>query len=140
MLAHLFLGLSLIGAEWVLYLLLILSVFSVSLIVERALFYREASKGLTEFRANVRKAVSANQTASLVQLAETRIKERHGKTPDLESEMVRALATARRAHPMFWLRSHKTPFFAPASSGKKIFPFSPPSAPMLHLLAFSGQF
>jgi biopolymer transport protein ExbB len=92
MLAHLFLGLSLIGAEWVLYLLLILSVFSVSLIVERALFYREASKGLSEFRANVRKAVSANQTASLVQLAETRIKDRAGRTPDLESEMVRALA------------------------------------------------
>jgi biopolymer transport protein ExbB len=93
MLAHLFLGLSLIGAEWVLYLLLILSVFSVSLIIERALFYREASKGLLEFRANVRKAVSANQTASLVQIAEARIKERHGKTPDLESEMVRALAS-----------------------------------------------
>jgi biopolymer transport protein ExbB len=41
----------------------------------------------------VRKAVTANNTASLVQIAEQRIKDRHGKTPDLESEMVRALAS-----------------------------------------------
>jgi biopolymer transport protein ExbB len=93
MLAHLFLGLSLIGAEWVLYLLLILSIFSVSLIIERALFYREASNGLVEFRANVRKAAASNQMSALVQIAEARIKDRHGKIADLESEMVRALAS-----------------------------------------------
>jgi biopolymer transport protein ExbB len=92
MLAHLFLGLSLIGAEWVLYLLLVLSVFSVTLIVERALFYRDASKGIDAFRAKVRQTAQGGQVGQLAQLSEARLKERTGKAPDLETEMTRALA------------------------------------------------
>jgi biopolymer transport protein ExbB len=91
MLSHLFLGLSLIGAEWVLYLLVLMSLFSVTLIIERALFFREASHGIKEFRTAIRQAT----TSSLGQITQQRLKERSGKAQDMETEMAAALA----AHP-----------------------------------------
>jgi len=43
MLTHLFLKLTLIGAEWVLWVLLVLSLISIALIVERLLFFNRTS-------------------------------------------------------------------------------------------------
>lgn len=100
MLSHLFLGLSLVGAEWVLYLLLILSVFSVSLMIERVLFYSQASKGLDEFRASVRKATAAGRLDTAVQAAQARVKQMSHSARDLESEMTLALLShAKGASP-----------------------------------------
>jgi biopolymer transport protein ExbB len=91
MLSHLFLGLSLVGAEWVLYLLLALSIFSVSLMIERVLFYRQASNGLVEFRAAIRKAAVEGRMDAAMQAAQTRMKGQSDSAPDLESEMTLAL-------------------------------------------------
>src|SRR5690242_3020813 len=83
MLAHIFLGLSLVGAEWVLYFLLILSVISVALIFERARFYRENSKGLAEFRQKIRAAVGGGKWDEALKLAQPR--------QDLESRVAAAV-------------------------------------------------
>lgn len=100
MLSHLFLGLSLVGAEWVLYLLLLLSIFSVSLMVERALFYRQATSGLNRFRAELRKAAADGRLDSAVQTAQSRVQSKNDSAPDLESEMALALLKAGKgAHP-----------------------------------------
>jgi biopolymer transport protein ExbB len=99
MLSHLFLGLSLIGAEWVLYLLLILSVYSITLIVERALFYRDASRGIQAFRAKIRETAASGQLTQLGQIADARLKERKGKSPDLETEMASAMIAHGKASP-----------------------------------------
>jgi biopolymer transport protein ExbB len=99
MLSHLFLGLSLIGAEWVLYLLLILSVYSITLIVERALFYRDASRGIQAFRTKLRETAAAGQLGQLGQIADARLKERKGKSPDLETEMASAMIAHGKASP-----------------------------------------
>jgi biopolymer transport protein ExbB len=82
MLSHLFLGMSLVGAEWVLYLLIALSILSVALIFERAGFYRKASRGLREFRAQVREAGLSGKWEAVAEAARKR-----SGTPDLESEM-----------------------------------------------------
>ncbi len=44
-----FLGLTLIGAEWVLWLLVLLSVISISIILERLLFFMKARHNFTTF-------------------------------------------------------------------------------------------
>lgn len=94
MVSHLFLGMSLIGAEWVLWLLLIISVLSISLIVERALFYRQASQGLVEFRSQIRKAAANGQWDEAARTASARAQGRAMSAVDLES----GLAVAVLAH------------------------------------------
>lgn len=94
MLAKLFLGLSLVGAEWVLYFLLLLSVFSISLIFERLRFYRYASKGISEFRDSIRDAAlhgKASKLESATSLAQSRLKRQASFAPDLETEMALAM-------------------------------------------------
>jgi biopolymer transport protein ExbB len=91
MLSKLFLGMSLMGAEWVLYFLLIVSVLSVSLIFERARFYYLASKGLEEFRKQIRSSTSSGQIKEAVQLAQKRASGQTQAVHDLESEMALAL-------------------------------------------------
>lgn len=91
MLSHLFLGLSLVGAEWVLYLLLILSVFSVSLMIERAVFYSQASQEIATFRAELRQFVMDGKFDAAIQIAQKRIATRQNSALDLETEMSLAL-------------------------------------------------
>jgi biopolymer transport protein ExbB len=98
MLSHLFLGISLIGAEWVLYLLVLLSVLSLTLIFERALFYRAASKGLLIFRQDIRKQIARGETLEAARLATLR-KATGLTTPDLETEMVLAVASHPKKDP-----------------------------------------
>ncbi len=99
MLSHLFLGLSLTGAEWVLYFLIIVSVISVALIFERIRFYRDASRGLSDFRAQVRKAATSGQVTEAVQAAKARLEGTAGRAPDLEAEMALALLSHPKSSP-----------------------------------------
>jgi biopolymer transport protein ExbB len=97
MLSQLFLGVSLIGAEWVLYLLVGLSILSIAVIFERFWFYREANRGIVEFRAKIRAAVSAGRWEEVRQTAEKRLATRPAKAPDLEAEMVDSLVRQKKA-------------------------------------------
>ncbi len=91
MLSKLFLGMSLLGAEWVLYLLLLLSVFSVAIIFERFQFYQRASRGLLEFRKAIRQSTTAGALSHASQLAELRTVQQTQSPRDLEAEMAYAL-------------------------------------------------
>ena len=51
MLTEFLLGVTLIGAEWVLYLLLLMSIISLALIAERVVFYRRAERDRPALRA-----------------------------------------------------------------------------------------
>ncbi|MGK5085818.1 MotA/TolQ/ExbB proton channel family protein [Bdellovibrionota bacterium FG-1] len=90
MLSHLFLGISLVGAEWVLYLLVLLSLLSVTLIIERVRFYRTASRELEGFRQQLRVQATEGNWAAAAKTADARLKQMGG-TPDLETQMAHAL-------------------------------------------------
>ncbi len=90
MLSNLFLSLSLVGAEWVLYLLLLLSVLSIALVIERARFYAGASRGLVEFRASIREAAAKGDLDRAHRTASDRAG-RAARTPDLETAIVHAM-------------------------------------------------
>lgn len=87
MLSQIFLGLSLLGAEWVLYILIVLSVVSVALMIERARFYRSAMEGLQEFRARIRTAATTGKWEEALQAAQAR------RAVDLESGLAAAMLT-----------------------------------------------
>jgi biopolymer transport protein ExbB len=100
MLSQLFLGISLIGAEWVLYLLILISVLSIAIIFERVRFYRQAQRGLADFRARLRTAAAAGQWDEARKLADERARMHAQGAPDLESGLSAALlagAAVRRA-------------------------------------------
>src|SRR4051812_40722708 len=90
MLARLFLGFSLLGAEWVLYLLLVLSVLSVAIIFERILFYRQANQGIREFRDRLRSDATSGDLKNALEAARRRSGP-GGSPTDLESQMAVAL-------------------------------------------------
>ncbi len=92
-------GFSLLGAEWVLYLLVALSIYSVSLLFERSLFYRGALSGIEEFRINVRDAVNSGEWDRALQIARTRNAAQTKEKPDLESAMAAALLAERTGTP-----------------------------------------
>lgn len=94
MLSKLFLNLSLLGAEWVLYFLILLSLLSVTLMVERYRFYSEAFQGLQAFREAIRKAIASGNVNQAVQLATTRQNATKNQAPDLETELSVALLKA----------------------------------------------
>jgi biopolymer transport protein ExbB len=98
MLSHLFLGMSLIGAEWVLYLLVLLSVLSVTLIIERARFYRTASGEIEGFRKQLRETAAAGQWDAAAKLASDRAARTSGN-PDLEAQMAHAILSQGKASP-----------------------------------------
>ncbi|MFN7686021.1 MAG: MotA/TolQ/ExbB proton channel family protein [Oligoflexia bacterium] len=100
MLSQIFLGMSLLGAEWVLYVLVALSVISVSLMIERVRYYRAASRGLEEFRAELRTLVSAGRWDEAFVKAQTRLKQAESTTGarDMETEMVAELMAIKRSN------------------------------------------
>jgi biopolymer transport protein ExbB len=93
MLSQLFLGMSLVGAEWVLYLLIILSTASVAIIIERAKFYREATNGIGEFRNQVRIAAAGGRWDEAAKAAQQRLDARQKMAQDLETEVAYAIIT-----------------------------------------------
>ena len=99
MLGKLFLGFSLLGAEWVLYLLILLSIFSVTLLFERSFFYKAAQKGIEEFRRSLRAAVNSGDYDKALQIAKARSAGQAQEKPDLESAMAVALLSERRGTP-----------------------------------------
>jgi biopolymer transport protein ExbB len=99
MLSKIFLGLSLVGAEWVLYFLLILSVVSVALIFERFRFYRLATRDLEEFRKKIRSSTAQGKILDAAQMAEQRTQKKVSESPDLESEMALALLSHPNSPP-----------------------------------------
>jgi len=98
MLSNLFLGMSLLGSEWVLYLLVGLSILSVSLIIERSRYYRAANRGLPEFRAELKTLVGARRWEEAFVKAQTRLKaaEALSGARDLETEMVVELMAIKK--------------------------------------------
>jgi biopolymer transport protein ExbB/TolQ len=99
MLGKLFLGFSLLGAEWVLYVLILLSIFSVTILFERSFFYKSALKGIEDFRRTLRDAVNAGEWDRALTIAKTRSGGQAKEKPDLESAMAVALLSERRGSP-----------------------------------------
>lgn len=94
MLENVFLGLSLVGAEWVLYLLVILSIVSVTIMVERALFYRNVTHDLQEFRVQLRSAIKNEKWDEALKMAQSRSASASAystASSDFEGPMVAAL-------------------------------------------------
>lgn len=96
MVSELFLRVSLLGAEWVLYLLVLISVGSLALILERWIFYRQATAGLAGFRTSVRAAAQSGDWAQAAKLAEERANAQKGYGPDFETDLTAQLARAAR--------------------------------------------
>lgn len=105
MLSHLFLGMSLLGAEWVLILLVGISLLSITLIFERIFFYHSASSDLRHFRQKIRQATLEGKWDEAIRTAEARMKQQEKSSQDLETEMALLL-----------LRSRKTSETSPRSS------------------------
>lgn len=99
MLGNLFLGFSLLGAEWVLYLLVLLSLFSVSILFERNFFYKAASKGLEDFRKTLRDAVASGEWDRALAIAKARSSGQAKEKPDMEAHMAVALLSERKGTP-----------------------------------------
>ncbi len=99
MLGNLFLGFSLLGAEWVLYVLIFLSIYSVSILFERSLFYRGALRGIDDFRKSLRDAVNSGEWDRALQIAKTRNAAQAQEKPDLEAAMATALLSERKGSP-----------------------------------------
>jgi len=97
MVSHLFLGISLLGAQVVLYLLVFLSIVSLGLIIERLSFYRKASKGLREFRLKIRSDAENDRWEEIRKDTEARMR-KFGKEspPDMDTGLVLSLVPSRR--------------------------------------------
>ncbi len=86
MLSKLFLGISLMGSEWVLYFLVTISLFSMTIIFERTWFYRVSARGITSFRIKIREEILKGNSENALETAKTRVLNQ--LAPDLESEMI----------------------------------------------------
>jgi biopolymer transport protein ExbB/TolQ len=62
-------------------------------------FYRKASKGLKDFRRQIRGAAAEGKLEAAIQLAETRAKQSATRSPDLEAEMTLALLSHSNRKP-----------------------------------------
>lgn len=71
MLSRGLLAFSLLGSEWVLYLLLAISIGSIALIIERWFFFRDASRGAVDFREKVRSQIETGHLDEALALAKT---------------------------------------------------------------------
>lgn len=99
MLSNLFLGMSLLGAEWVLYLLVLISILSIGIIIERFLFYREATHGLSAFRSNLRTAIKAKDWNAATKAAQERLRQKErSRAPDFETALSAAILDHQAAH------------------------------------------
>ncbi len=100
MLSNLFLGFSLVGAEWVLYLLVGISVLSVAIMIERWKYYQVAAKGLDDFRAELRTLVGSGKLDEAFVKAESRRKSQEQfSARDLESGLAATLLQMRGQRP-----------------------------------------
>ncbi len=96
MINQLFLGLSLAGSVWVLYVLLGLSILSISLILERWWFYQKASRGSESFRARIRSAARQRNWQEVRDISKDRLNQGFGLDQDMDSSIVDALLQATK--------------------------------------------
>ena len=87
MLSKVFLGFALVGSEWVLYFLVILSILSIALIVERWLFFRSATKNQNQFRADIRTAVQNSDWSKAQSIARERFQKHLALAPDFDASL-----------------------------------------------------
>ncbi len=73
MISNIFLTLALAGSEWVLYLLILVSVLSVAVMFERSQFYRNSNRSIKEFQDALRKAAHFGEWDKAHQLAKERL-------------------------------------------------------------------
>lgn len=74
------LGMTLLGSEWVLWLLIILSIVSIAIMLERAVFYYKIRIDLAEFTKSLNKFLIKKDWDEIKELCES--------SPSLESQMV----------------------------------------------------
>lgn len=87
---------SLVGSEWVLYLLILLSILSIAVILDRLRFIGSARNGLVEFRNQIRIAAEDGRLDDALKVAESRIKGKLATPPDLESHLAVAILSHKR--------------------------------------------
>jgi biopolymer transport protein ExbB len=78
---------ALLGAEWVLYVLVALSIISVAIMIERARFYRRTTQDLAAFREAVRGQVGGAQFDKALENAEARLRARGPQMADFETPL-----------------------------------------------------
>jgi len=83
------------GAEWVLYVLMFLSLISVALIFQKAFFFRAANRDLAVFRNKIRKHVDQGEWDQAHKLALNRMAENKDTAPDFESALIQDLLAAK---------------------------------------------
>jgi biopolymer transport protein ExbB len=102
MVSQLFLAMSLVGAEWVLWFLVATSIVSVAVIVERVRFVRDATRGLVDFREALRLSAENGRWEDAQKLALGRLQATdskgqspHSQAPDLETGLAYALLSRK---------------------------------------------
>lgn len=90
MLTQLFLSLALMGANWVLYALILMSVISVAIMIERSIFYGRATHGLNGFRSEIRNLISQGKLDVALQRARDRRVSQQGVN-DLETHLTEVM-------------------------------------------------
>lgn len=92
MISQVFLALSLVGAEWVMYFLILLSIVSVGIMVERQRYFSRSSRGGEDFRSRARELTVAAGWHELHELATNRL---IASPDDPDANVVRALVESR---------------------------------------------
>ena len=91
MLTELFLNISLLGAEWVLYLLLILSILSITLIFDRIFFYRRSNKDIQVFHQSIRNAAEKQNWEQALKEIHNRQESQGGHCNDFATSLASSL-------------------------------------------------
>ncbi len=81
------LGITVLGTEWVLWLLIVLSIVSLAVIFERAMFFYKMNLDMTLFTEKLTKLLEANDWAGIASLCE--------ESPSLASQTVKRGVEAR---------------------------------------------
>lgn len=82
---------ALVGSEWVLYLLVILSILSIAVIIERWKFYSRSEQDLNTFRSDLRSAVGSSDWTRVNGLISDRKKKLSDSSDDFETPLCEAL-------------------------------------------------
>lgn len=88
MLSNLFINMALLGAEWVLYVLVLLSIISVALILERARYFKRATRDIAAFRDLVRTHIAHGAMDKALDAAENRLKTAGPSNGDFDTQLV----------------------------------------------------
>ncbi len=93
MIKNVFDAFTLLGSEWVLVILGLLSVLSIAMSLERIHFYRRANSGILAFRTSLRTYIAEGKWKEALAIVEARLAAKKGKYADLETDMSYTLLT-----------------------------------------------